>query len=73
MFACYIGIYAGIGAVGIIAVFIRDFIFSICGVLAGYRMHYRMFLRIIRAPMYFFDVSPLIMSLESLHILFYSR
>ena len=49
-------IYGGMGAVGILAVFVRDVSLSMFGLLAAYRLHRDMFKRIIRAPMAFFDV-----------------
>lgn len=44
---------------GIVLIFFRDFSLFLFALLAAYRMHKGMFGRIIRAPMYFFDSTPI--------------
>ena len=52
----YLGIYIGLGAVAIFAIFFRDFCLQSFALLAAFRLHVAMFKRVIRAPAPFFDV-----------------
>jgi ATP-binding cassette, subfamily C (CFTR/MRP), member 5 len=58
-FGAYFGIYAGIGALSIVLGIMRDFTFSITMVFASLNMHAKMLKRIMRAPMSFFDTTPM--------------
>lgn len=55
----YMGIYGGLGALGILAVFIRETVFSLSGLRAALHIHDGMFNRVIFAPMSFFDATPI--------------
>jgi ATP-binding cassette subfamily C (CFTR/MRP) protein 1 len=54
----YLGIYGGLGAAGVVLIFFRDFSFNFFSLLAAFRLHKNMFARVIRAPMSFFDTTP---------------
>jgi ATP-binding cassette subfamily C (CFTR/MRP) protein 1 len=55
----YLGIYGGLGGFGIVIIFMRDFVLFSLALIASYRLHKSMLSRIIRAPMSFFDTTPI--------------
>ncbi|EPS30548.1 hypothetical protein PDE_05500 [Penicillium oxalicum 114-2] len=55
----YIGVYAGLGAVGVLLMFMFSTYMTTCGTNASRTMLHRAMTRVLRAPMSFFDTTPL--------------
>ncbi|KAF2200754.1 ABC multidrug transporter-like protein [Delitschia confertaspora ATCC 74209] len=55
----YIGVYSGLGVAQALLMFAFSVAVSVCGTEAGKVMLHRAINRVLRAPMYFFDTTPL--------------
>lgn len=53
-----LGIYAGIGVIATLITMIRDWSFFLAALRASYHLHNDALMRLLKAPTYFFDVTP---------------